>query len=180
MKKIRDEVLGTAKVTYVKKKALYADECDCCGALFQMRRVDEFVPENMEGEFSSFAEGEDGHRYGGAFEAIVCSFACADKLFKGGWKKLEKWKPYVQVGAELKSISLSITSDVMTEHDLIREWEGQKENDPPQTANWFLHDVIHPSALRKQGDFTVDSRIQELRDYMHKHNMMKGTTGKRD
>lgn len=134
MRLLREAQTGMARITYTKRPALYASECSACGRLFRMDdRAKDITPAHLKGIFDRCAEDEDGRGLGNVFSATACSFACADVLFSGGWRKMEQYQPYVKVGAILERTSVTITTHVKTESDLIAEWESEAERPAPHT-----------------------------------------------
>ena len=116
--------------TVTVKEALWADVCDNCGKVFVMK---EFCNERnrarLNGTFDSCAtDPKTGKGLGNMFSATICSFACADALMNGGWKKLKEYKPYVDVDAVLARGEVTITSDVKTQEQLIEEWEAEERD----------------------------------------------------
>lgn len=118
--KLRKAITAKKTISYDKKPDLWAQKCECCGLIFKMDKYcnDQLAPAVMSGTFSKCA-GDSGNM----FFATVCSFACADKIFKGGWKDLPEYKPYKRVKAILIRVSLGLTSLVKTEENLIKEWQ---------------------------------------------------------
>jgi hypothetical protein len=126
--KLKDAIKGKKTITYVKKQDLWARKCDCCGLIFKMegRSQDSYPPSIMHGIFSQCATGKDGRGLGNMFEATVCSFACADKIFKGGWENMSEYIPYKKEKAHLEWTSLYMTSSIKTEEQIIKEWKNEK------------------------------------------------------
>lgn len=120
--KIRKAIKARKTITYDKKSDLWAQKCDCCGLIFKMDKYcnDKLCPAELSGIFSECA-GDGGN----IFLATACSFACADKLFKGEWKNIPEYKPYRKVKAILVRIELGLTSLVKLEKDIIAEWENR-------------------------------------------------------
>lgn len=143
--KLRDAIKAKANVTYTRKPALHARTCDACGRVFIMRTLQGQTFGHLDGIFDCCAEDKDGRGLGNMFSADVCSFACAQTLYDGGWKKMKQYKPYVRAGASLKRVSLSI-EEMLTEADIIAGWEGQAENEPPGDGIIWVH--VGNSAFR--------------------------------
>jgi len=118
--KIKEAIVGKKTITVEKKRALYAQKCDCCGMVFKMN---EYCNDTglaiMKGTFDDMAEG-----MGNMFSATVCSFICADKIMKGGWKTIPDYKPYAKIKANLVRCELKITSYVIGEKELINQWNN--------------------------------------------------------
>jgi hypothetical protein len=128
--KLKDAIKGKKTVEIVKKPELRATVCDCCGKIYHMggslddgRRI----AGKLHGIFNNSAWGDDGRGLGNMFSSSVCSFKCADEIMNGGWKKIKEYKPYVRAKAELYRCELLITTEVLTEEDLVNEWEKMRE-----------------------------------------------------
>lgn len=126
--KLKDAVKGKKTVSFDKKPALYASVCDGCGKVHEMKP---FCNDNdlgrLRGTFDTYdVRGDDGKGLGNMFSAIVCSFKCADVLMKGGWKKMKEYKPYAIANANLVRCEVKITSYVVGEDELIKEWKKQE------------------------------------------------------
>jgi len=120
---LREAVVGKKTVQYNKKDALRATKCDACGKLYQMSSWcnDDFVG-LLRGTFDKMPG-----THGNMFDALVCSFACAEQIMQGGWKKLEEYKDFVAVGATLVRAEVKITTAFKTEQELIDDWESKPE-----------------------------------------------------
>lgn len=127
---LRDAIEGTARVSYTRKPELRARVCDACKCVFAMEAPHGRTFGRLEGIFDCTAEDADGRRMGNIFRADVCSFACAQALYDGGWKAMDVYAAYAAVQARVAYVSLSI-GPVRTAHDLIAEWEARGEQEPP-------------------------------------------------
>jgi len=122
--KLKDAIEGKKTVTVEKKAALYANKCDCCGKIFQMKEYcNDTDLAYLKGTFDSCATGKDGRGLGNGFSATVCSFKCADKLMTGGWKQMKEYKPFSNEKANLVRCELRITSYVIEEKRLVELWD---------------------------------------------------------
>lgn len=126
---LKEKIIEEKTVEIVTKQALFANECSCCGKVFTMEKYcnDRLTPSNMEGTFdggSAYID-DDGRGLGNMFSTTFCSFSCADEIFKGGWKKLEIYKPYANANAELVRIALGLTSLIKEKEELLEEWENK-------------------------------------------------------
>jgi len=113
------------------KPELRALKCDSCEKLFQMGAFcnDQHLAE-MSGTFDKVATTKLGSGRGNTFSAIVCSFACADEIFNGGWKRLSLYGDHhVRCGCELVRASLKITKYVREEAELVEEWGEMEERE---------------------------------------------------
>ena len=134
---LRKEVLGkvvvtlengeTSELSYVRRPALYANRCGGCGRHFIMKKWcnDQPAPGELQGTFTEASAAK-----GNMFFTSVCSFACADKIQRGGWKELPDYEEFVRFGAELVRCIVNITTLVTFEAELVAEWERAKETDP--------------------------------------------------
>lgn len=119
--KIKKAIIGKKTVTYEKKPDLWAQKCDCCGKIFKMSKYcnDRLPPAILSGTFSKCAGNE-----GNMFSATVCSFTCAEKIFKGEWENIPDYKLFKRVKAQLIRVELGLTSLIKSEGNLIKEWEN--------------------------------------------------------
>lgn len=126
---LKEEVRKEKVIEVITKRALVASECSCCKKVFKMERYcnDQLTPAVMKGIFDSGAIDENGRGLGNMFETLVCSFSCADEIFKGGWKNIPKFKPYVDAKAEIVRIELGLTSLMKEKEELLEEWENMPE-----------------------------------------------------
>lgn len=128
--KLKDGKKGKKQITYTKKDDLYAQQCDCCGKIFDMI---EFCNDKqlayMSGTFDRGAADSNGKGLGNMFSATICSFKCADTIFNGGWKEMKGYKPYKKEGATLVRASLKITSNVIEEDDIVENWKNRPDRD---------------------------------------------------
>ena len=124
---LKEEVVKQKIVEVVTKKALYANRCSCCGKVFTMDKYcnDQMTPSNMKGIFNGGSAyiDENGRSLGNMFSTTVCSFSCADEIFKGGWKKLGMYKIYANANAELVRVELGLTSLIKEKEELLEEWD---------------------------------------------------------
>ena len=118
--RIKKAICAKKTITYEKKSDRWAQKCDYCGKIFRMDKYcnDLLAPAILSGIFSECADNE-----GNMFLATVCSFACAEKMFKGGWKNMPDYKPFKKINAYLVRVQLGLTSLIKTEEVLIKEWE---------------------------------------------------------
>lgn len=127
--KLKDPVEATREVKFQTRPMLCADKCDGCGLVFQMV---EFCNEQgrarLRGTFDTCPNDENGRGMGNGFEAIVCSFACAHRVFaEEGWKSIEEYEPFARAGATLARGELTITARVRTRDEIIKAWEDAPE-----------------------------------------------------
>ena len=125
---LRKEVTAKARITYTKKRALHAQQCDACGKIFEMRgrtTRDHVSPGTLIGMFDRCV----GDR-GNGFSATICSFACADVLYTGKWRDMKEYRPYARAHAILERIEAHLTADVRTEAEITEAWEKQEDNTP--------------------------------------------------
>lgn len=129
---LREALVGHATLTvngqdhrfeYTRKPALYARECCACGKAFQMEG------DQRAGFIRGMFEPTSTVK-GNMFLADVCSFACAETIMSGGWKRLPEQEPFVRLEAKLVRCEVTITSCVKWEAELIREWEADPEQPP--------------------------------------------------
>lgn len=126
---LKKSVKGKKTITYERKKSLRAYVCDSCGKVYKMKPY--CNDDNLgiiRGTFDNCAIGFDGKGLGNMFSANVCSFKCADDIMKGGWKKIKEYKPYIKSKANLVRCELKVTSYVIKEDELIKEWEKRPFN----------------------------------------------------
>ena len=164
-KLIKSVVLETANVKYVKRPSLYAKQCDICGKIFHMDKYcnDSLTPGELQGTFDECANDNTGKGMGNIFHADVCSFICADKMFNGEWKKLERFAPYIKVNANLIRVSLGLTSFVKDETHLIDDWETNENEIPdviaidsnPTRSRYSRYSVQPSPVLESPGDGSV-------------------------
>lgn len=111
------------------KPALYADQCDACGLIFEMKEwCGELRRAELLGVFDRSVEDEEGRGLGNMFSATVCSFLCAHKLFaEDGWKTLSRFAVYARAGARLVRAEVVLTANRATEEQLVRAWEEAPE-----------------------------------------------------
>jgi len=129
---LRDEVVTKKKVDVkFRKAALDATTCDACGQVYKMSA--DGCPSYCSrgngvliGTFNKAAVTEEGGPAGCGFEADVCSFACADKIMRGDWRTIKKYRPFARAGARLMRCELGIHCDVKTEQDLLSAWEREE------------------------------------------------------
>ncbi len=126
---LKKEVKKEKLIEVVTKKALIASECSCCNKIFKMEQYGSYqlTPAVMKGIFDRGAIDENGRGLGNMFETQVCSFSCADKVFKNGWKNIPKFQPYVDAKAELVRVKLCLTSLIKEKEELLEEWENMPE-----------------------------------------------------
>ncbi len=122
---LRPAIVAQRTIEVETKPALWADKCDVCGAVF---RMGEFCGEQhrglLRGTFDRCAEDENGRGLNNMFEATVCSFACAHKIFaEGTWRALVKYAPFVKACAELARVELCLTQPMLTEAEIAEAWE---------------------------------------------------------
>jgi len=129
--KICNAIKKKKTVTYDARPDLYASKCDLCKKIFGMQAYcnDKYVAA-LHGTFDKSAADKDGRSMGNMFSATVCSFECADKLFKGGWKYMNEYKPYIKVNAILVRAECYLTALLQTEKELIKEWKEKEELEP--------------------------------------------------
>jgi len=130
--KLRSAVMGSRTVDYERKPALYASECAGCGCLYQMRQWNPNDRDlgTMRGTFECRTVcDENGRGRGNMFHADVCSFACADMVMKGGWKKIERYRPFADANAILVRVELQVTALVVKQPELEAEWEAAPETE---------------------------------------------------
>lgn len=135
--KLRDAINKTARISYTCKPELNARTCDACERAFAMPAPTGHTYGHLGGIFDRCAEDADGRGLGNMFSADVCSFACAQALYDGGWKTMDAYAPYVKAGASLERVSLTI-GELLTESDLIAEWEERGELGPPTDNRLFI------------------------------------------
>ncbi len=139
MIKLRDAVKGTAKVRYIQRPTLWAQQCAGCGRIFKMRgmKLDNptRVPGDMRGLFDQGATDRDGRGLGNMFNATVCSLTCAHTVQDGEWKEIKEYKPYAKIGATLERVEVYVTNDILDEAALIAEWEAQPQRPAPTEQN---------------------------------------------
>ena len=118
--KVRDAILGTKKVSYIKKDGLYLSKCDCCGKLFDMERITicDQTPGVLSGVFDVTPEG-----MGNMFEADVCSLKCAHELFIGGWKKIKEYRVFSKRKAKLEIVKIAVTRYIRDDEEAITVWD---------------------------------------------------------
>jgi len=128
-RKLRSEVRKNVEVEKVIKTDLYADVCEACGRVFEMEVPPPggFFSMNqraaiMNGIFDGCAE-----KQGNMFSFTVCSFGCAHALMQGGWKRIERCKPFVAEGREIERAELFITKHRKDQAQLEKEWDEAKE-----------------------------------------------------
>src|SRR5262245_48370002 len=115
MVKLRDEIKTEKMVEVVERPALYAKQCDACRKIFEMDVwCNEAPVARLGGTFTASTAMATG-RLGNMFEATVCSFACADKLFTGGWRDMPNYKPFVEADCRLVRASVQLTALMRTE-----------------------------------------------------------------
>lgn len=132
---LQKAVVETVKVTWpdgteqeIQREAkpeLRADKCQGCGQVFKMEPAHGYRTGlgEVRGIFSECADDpETGKGLGNMFFATVCSFACADKVMKGGWRDIDEYQPYADIDATLLRCECHITSQMKYEDDLVREW----------------------------------------------------------
>ncbi len=129
--KLKDPVKATRKVEVTTRPALYADKCDGCGRVFEMI---EFCGEQgrarLRGTFNICPNDDDGRGMGNMFEAVVCSFACAHRVFADdGWKKIDAYEPFVKAGATLARGEVTVTACVRTQAEIVKAWENAPERE---------------------------------------------------
>jgi len=131
-KTLRDAVTEEVTETKTVKRELRASVCEVCGFVHQMRdRISSMQVGRMSGIFSRCADDGDGNSLGNQFSAVVCSFTCAELMLNGRWRMLERYRPYVDADAVLARVEVRITPYVLTEAELIEEWEA-RDRDPPK------------------------------------------------
>ena len=125
--KLKNAIKGKKTIAYERKAALFAKKCDCCEIIFNMDKYcnDNLEPSELKGTFSSGAVAIDGRHLGNMFQATVCSFECAHKIFNGAWENIPEYKPYKKAKAHLVRVELGLTSLIKTEEELISEWESR-------------------------------------------------------
>lgn len=121
-----EDAVHTEKLMPVQiRPALFASQCDACRKVFHMKPFcnDGRLGE-LEGTFEKCPDDpETGRGLGNGFYATACSFACAHELFaNGGWRKIARYKPYVDADIQLVRAELKITSFVRDEAQLRKEW----------------------------------------------------------
>ncbi len=124
---LKEEVKGKKTVSYIKKQRLVASKCDSCGVVFNMDKWcnDPLEPSILRGTFDRAATNNKGERLGNMFDAVVCSFKCADDIFKGGWKAVSGYYFFKRCKAVLVRVELGLTRLVKTEKELVDEWENK-------------------------------------------------------
>jgi hypothetical protein len=116
---LKKAVTAKKQVTYEKKPALYAKECDGCGRVFQMR---EFCNDHDLAELRGTFD-MSSYEHGNMFHATACTFKCADDIMNGKWKEMKEYKEFKKAGAKLGRCELKITPYIKEESELIAEWE---------------------------------------------------------
>lgn len=135
--KLQETVTETVKLTYPDgttdevereiKPALWADKCHGCGLVFHMEPYSgyrQFLAE-VHGIFDECGVDEEGRGLGNMFSATVCSFACADRIMKGGWRDMPDYKPFADIDATLVRAECHVTSLVKDQQQLIRDWAAK-------------------------------------------------------
>lgn len=125
---LREPVTGKVTVERQVKPALYASRCDSCLLVFRMLP---FCNDQNLGQLDGTFEcgdvfDDDGDGLGNMFRATVCSFRCADEIMRGGWRRIEGYRPFVQAGALLARCEVKVTAYLRTEAELVADWEAGK------------------------------------------------------
>jgi len=121
-RELRNAVRTKREVEVQIRPPLYASVCDNCGTVFKMP---EWCTEEKDGFNNGLVHGTFDQNialHGNMFAADVCSFACADQLTSGGWKKLERYKVFKEAGAKIARAAVRIT-ELVLEPQLVAEWE---------------------------------------------------------
>jgi len=111
-KPIKDPVYKNFLEQREVEPAVWGSECAGCGETFSMRAWcnDSRVSE-LHGTFDRCAEDpETGRGLGNQFSTVVCSFACADKVMKGGWRDMPVYAPFAKADAALVRCDLTVTA----------------------------------------------------------------------
>jgi hypothetical protein len=120
--KIEEKVQEKVLVDVEVRPALYAQRCDGCGVAFHMK---EFCNDQnlgqLRGTFDGVAIDAHGKSMGNTFLADVCSFACAQTVLVGGWRKIKDYKPFAKQGYDLARAELRITTMVVRGEEKLRE-----------------------------------------------------------
>jgi len=123
---LKEEVKGKKEISYIKKHRLIAMKCDCCGLIFKMDRWcnDNLDPAILKGTFDRSATNNKGEQLGNMFDAMVCSFKCADAIFNDGWKDIPGYYFFKRCKAVLVRVEIGLTKLIKTEKELVNEWEN--------------------------------------------------------
>jgi hypothetical protein len=117
--KLKNEVKVKELKEVTKKFALMANTCDCCGKVYRA----DYNAQKLNGQFDKCAD-LNGRGLGNQFSADCCSFICADKLMKKGWKKLDNYLPFVKAGAVLEKCTITI-GRIQSKSELLKKWKKE-------------------------------------------------------
>lgn len=111
-KPIKDAVYKTRSERVEVEPAIWGAICAGCGDVFDMRQwCNEGDVASLRGTFDRCAtDPKTGRGLGNSFLAVVCSFACADKIMKGGWRDISEYQPFAKADAVLVRCELKITA----------------------------------------------------------------------
>jgi len=127
MKKLRKPVIRKKTIRYEAKPALHAYECDQCHKVFGIDK-DALLWHGdhieMTGTFDRSPEGE-----GNGFRAMVCSLACADQMFWGGWATLDRYADFADVEANLARCTVKMihADAILPQEELEKRWDEAEE-----------------------------------------------------
>ena len=148
---LRKAVTKRKRFTVEVKPRLCAEQCNGCGRVFGM---DEYCNDkdlaHFRGTFDKCAADENGRGLGNMFFATACSFACAHKIFTGGWKKMKEYKPYKKIGAILARGELKITPYIKDEDEIVEEWDDKEDE------KYFSVSSPQTIGCVSGGDLTLD------------------------
>jgi len=119
-KKIRDEIKKEVMRTEIVKPALYAQVCDACDKIFDMKSYCNDDP--PAGEMIITFDKRRINKGGNFGVWTVCSFNCAQRIFDGEWKKSDHAIGFRQHSKPVRFI-VTITPFIKDELQLIKEWE---------------------------------------------------------
>ena len=140
---IREAIVTKASVSVTKGKEiekyeidckdfpeLHAYKCDICGTIFDYE-------ESSKAKFYQFSMSltpiplaffkatgffRDSSK---EFEAILCSYICAQECFDTKWKTIAKYTNEANTNDVLEALSLAITKS-QTEEEIIAKWEASE------------------------------------------------------